>query len=870
MAIRISKTTTTDITITYLFQGITNKSQARSVSFAAVVLSDLLQSKAVRSARNYRLIINQIMELSHSNKLVGDVAFRRIWSIVVGLSTSIPDFTLIVDGLDECDDKSRAELSIELVNLSSLPNARIIILFQLHPHLELTFKDCNTIELTPRAVLKDIQKYVAAEIQRHPKKLQWLEKEIVDAVSKRSRGMFLWVTMMLECLKNAETYTEQLTNLTNTPPDLFLFYQELVSNRTAQMSPNSLTLRREILVILVAVQEALTCQALSFVLDLRVDGTTQERSFDALIDSEEAVLRLGWPLVQISKHRVHLMHKTVREFLMQPARNTKSSIEITSDESESYLASKSLAALSQEEYRSPNKIAILIRQNVASAAEQEEDKYFYQYAATHWYLHLTAVQKPELSLIQQTARFLDGNEFVSWSEFIFHISGSQGTVLEVESKLKIWRKALSPDLRDLLHLKSYFSGPYRTAAKEFEDDAGDKTLPYLCLFQLGEYYNLAARIEEAFQVKRIVAEGLVSLLGERHPLALIAQSAFALEYLGQRRFPEAEATFGRLAQIQREVLGTERPDCFQSLQRKGMAELWMTKFAEADLNLTESLSGFFNTVGVKSFLYLMSQLTLGQVLEYQGEVERATLDYEHIWRYRSSILGPDNPMAVWARCAMVSTYRKLGRYEEADKAVGEVIDARNRTIGPKSSPTVDAVIQRLVLYLDVERFEEAMELVDFILDGNLVDEWFERAVQVDHVRALLEFLTGNVESALSILQSLVDQSSKLGIEGRVRSVLWAKLDEATILRQEGRDEEASMLFDDLVTSVDSNSSCSWEEPDSPVELVIAEKALRLVRQTKSHDADLLLEKNGLKWVRQEDFWILNGSPGADTASMKRP
>jgi tetratricopeptide (TPR) repeat protein len=301
-----------------------------------------------------------------------------------------------------------------------------------------------------------------------------------------------------------------------------------------------------------------------------------------------------------------------------------------------------------------------------------------------------------------------------------------------------------------------------------------------------------------------------------------------------------------------------------------MAELWMTKFADADANLTESLSGFFNTVGVKSFLYLMSQLTLGQVLEYQGELRRATLDYEHIWRYRTSILGPDNPMAVWARCAMVSTYRKLGRYEEADKAVVEVIDARNRTIGPKSSPTVDALIQRLVVYLDFGKFEEAMELVDFILDGGLVDDWFERAVQVDHVLALLEFFAGNIELAISTLQSLIAQSLEIGVEGRVRSLLWVRLDLAKMLRREDRGDEALILFEDLVTSVDSDSSSSWAEPDSPVDLIIAEKALILVRELKSHDAAVLLAKKGLKWVRQEDFWILNGSPAADTTCMKGP
>jgi hypothetical protein len=834
----------------------------------------MLQKPSVITSSKHLLFVNQVMALSGTNKKVEDVKFNKLWDIVLQIAPVLPEFTLIIDGLDECDDsdeKARENLITELISLSRTPNARVIVLFRPHPNLEKGFQDFPTLQITPTAISNDIELYVSAEIQRHPKKLEPLEKKILTTIRTSCLGLFLWAEMMLRCLKSSETRNEQLMYLKSPPPDLYAFYEKIISKATIQLTPASTIRRREILVILVGVYEKLTCQELSYVLSLRTGESPRAEDFDALIESEKAIIRSCWPLVRISENYIHFMHGTVKEFLTRPRLENNSQLHITSDESEAYLASKSLAALSQEEYRSKNKIAILIRRNVASAAEEEEeDKYFYQYAATHWYKHLTAVRKPDQSLVQQAATFLVGNEFVSWSEFIFQLSGSQGTVLEVESKLKIWREELSNEVKDILILDRYFSGPYRAAAEAFQEDGGDKTLAYLCLFQLGEYFNLAARIEEAFEVKRTVARGLIDLLGEQHPLALMAESAFALEYLGQRRFTEAEVTFRRLAQIQREVLGIDRPDCFQSLQRQGMAELWMTKFADADLCLTESLSGFINTVGVTSFLYLMSRLTLGQVLEYQGEVRRASLDYEHIWRYRTSIFGPDNPMAVWARCAMVSTYRKLGRFEEAEKAVLEVIDSRTRTIGLKLSPTIDAIIQRIVLYLDMERYDEALELIDFLLDGGLVDEWFERMVQVNHVRALLELFTGNIEVAIEILQSLVDQGIEIGVKGRVRSLLWVRLDLAIILRRTGRGDEAPMLFDELVASVDSDSSSSWEEPQSPGELAIAEKALILVREMKSYDADLLLKENGLKWLRDEDFWILNGDPAADTARMKNP
>ncbi|KAH9210609.1 hypothetical protein DL95DRAFT_448675 [Leptodontidium sp. 2 PMI_412] len=864
------RTSTAKITLSHFFRSVINNDLAKPTPFAAAVLYDLLQNEIVKSTEGYTTTVKQIAALSCSKKCVNDVRFNHLWRVVQALVETLPQVVLIVDGLDECDEHTRAEVGTAIVGLSSLKNTRTIVSFRNNRQLNTIFRDAFRIELTPTSVTNDIRLYVEAEVRRHPKKLEPLAVELLETVMKSAKAMFLWVVLLVDELKQAETLEIQRQCLATVPRDLFAFYTKILQKTESKL--HSKSLRREIFLVLVGLRKALRCQEISFVLSLKYETMTVVDNYHALVESEEALSRICGDLVHISNARIHLAHETVKDYLLC---HSDRSIQVTTDEAEAYLAFKCLVALSQQEYRSLNKISILIRQNVGAAAAEDEDKYFYQYAATHWYGHLIAVKDPEVRLVQLAASFLDGNEFVSWSEFVYRLSGSQGTALEVESKLKIWKASLKDEMKNLLPLGSYFSGPYRAAAEEFNQNGGDKTLPFLTLYQLGEYFNLATRIQEAFQVKRTVAEGLVKLLGERNPLALKAESAFALEYLGQRLFPEAESTFARLAQIQREVIGKNRPDCYQSLQRQGMAELWMTKFVEADSNLTESLQGLLSTTGPQSFLYLMSQLTLGQVLEYRGEVRRASLDYEHVWRYRKSTLGPDNPMAVWARCAMVSVYRKLRLYEQAEKAVLEVIDARTRTLGPRTASTVDAVIQRLVLYLDSERFSEALEIAEFILDGDLVDEWFERLCQVEHVRALLELFTGSIDVAIDILEALVAESLKRNEEGRVRSVLWVRLDLATLLRRRGRDDDALMLFDEIVTRVRTEfnevvSISTWEITQSPHDLQIAEEALRLVREIKTFEAEVLLKKNELKWVRKEDFWILDGNPPADTAWMKRP
>jgi hypothetical protein len=69
--------------------------------FAATVLGDLLQ-ESVKSSATFALAVHQVTELSMKKKLVGRVAFQKLWDIVLELVTYTNDFTLIADGLDEC------------------------------------------------------------------------------------------------------------------------------------------------------------------------------------------------------------------------------------------------------------------------------------------------------------------------------------------------------------------------------------------------------------------------------------------------------------------------------------------------------------------------------------------------------------------------------------------------------------------------------------------------------------------------------------------------------------------------------------------------------------------------------------------------
>jgi hypothetical protein len=193
-------------------------------------------------------------------------------------------------------------------------------------------------------------------------------------------------------------------------------------------------------------------------------------------------------------------------------------------------------------------------------------------------------------------------------------------------------------------------------------------------------------------------------------------------------------------------------------------------------------------------------------------------------------------------------------------------------ISPFSS--IDTVIHLIIVCRETGKIDQAQEHVDFLSRPDILEPFFERFCQVSHLRALLLIDAGKREQGRTILSSLIDLSLQKGRESNNRSLLWVRLTLATILRQSRKDDEASELFEDLVTTSggdDSDSVNSLDgEPQSPRELEIAEKALRLVRDRKERQAELLLDENSLKWKRVRDFWIPTGGPAADTGWMDGP
>lgn len=133
------------------------------------------------------------------------------------------------------------------------------------------------------------------------------------------------------------------------------------------------------------------------------------------------------------------------------------------------------------------------------------------------------------------------------------------------------------------------------------------------------------------------------------------------------------------------------------------------------------------------------------------------------------------------------------------------------------------------------------------------------------------------------MERLLNEATSDGRDENNRELLWVRVTLADVLRYHDKDDEALMLFSDLVAPRASVSllpatqpanedhyfpSDLMDEPEPPAQLTLAETAVRLVKDAMPDEADELLREAGLQWRRKKDFWVLEGGPLTDTASMR--
>jgi hypothetical protein len=868
-----------------------DRDSARPTPFVAFVLARLLQDAInnLLSSPEFGRILESLETLWRQNE--GDsskVRFKSLWSVLQDLIQLTPAFTLIVDALDECEiTRDFNTLLSNLEQLGTSSEARVIILSRPYCLLLPFMERARLITMNEEVVNQDVTLFVNAEINHH-RYLPRIRQQILDRISSDCHGMFLWAVFLLNHLKRADTPKHQVERLMAFPEKLDSAYEVMVSVSTARLSQDLEKLKRrwEIFLLLFGARRPLSIDEISVALALEPFASKMDETalpFDAF----EHLSTLSSPFAVIHEGYLQIRHLSFKEFLARSVRMDDSvprylQMHMTSDDSNGYIVRKCFARLSEDQYREPYRIGAFLRKNIYSEDASVEDvdqvnakhEILYEYAALNWQIHLTELAEPEEDILILAQNFLHGNEFVFWAEYVFDKEKDDSSLAKVRSLLNTWYSDLPSDSKKLINLGDFFAAPYRTLSNFYKSDGNDKTLTWLCVYRVGDFYSVLTDADLAFKARKEVVDGLTDLLGKNHPLTLRATSKLAIHYMLSGDMDKAAEVYLETSDMQLVVVGPDKPDSFESLHFAAAAQYYMTQYSISSTNQARAAAGLLRLVGTENLLYLMCQLSYAYAIAREGQLDQALVILESIYTNRSKLFGPENAMVLMAQVALADVQRKLGSLEPAESNLNQAYEARMRVWGISPFSSIDTVIHLIIVCRETGKLDQAQEHIDFLSRPDILEPFFERFCQVGHLRALLLIDAGKREQGIAILSSLIDLSLQKGRESNNRSLLWVRLTLATILKQSGKDDEASELFEDLVTTSggdDSDSVNSLDgEPQPPRELEIAEKALRLVRDRKERQAELLLDENGLKWKRVKDFWIPTGGPAADTGWMDGP
>ena len=863
---------------------------AETACFAVNLLSQLLFKYEIKRSDRFPSFIEKALPLVGHFSSGLECPPDTLLAVLDDALTLVSSFTLIVDALDECTDPEDCDRILGyLGDLGSRSNTQVVLLTRAGKFLQNVFTDAMLVSMEGSVVENDISLFVEGKIERNGVSNPGLLKvkpNIASKISSSSQGMFLLAKLVMDDIKTAGTVSEIRARLDKAPTALDDYYQRNLEETARRFHEKDKITRHSIFLLLVGIFGSLTPEDISTTLALntRTHCVDEDELFS---NPTREVLRLCEPLVTIVKGQVQFVHTSAKDFLLK--------FVVAREDSDAFLARKCLSKLSQSQYRLRSYPARLLRMNLLAGVVLEagleptvKNSILYRYACLHWQDHVTALLNPSDELLAMLSQFLLGNQFVTWSETLFQIKSRSGigSQIEVQSIVREWFSRLPDETREKIPIKNFFVRAHESISSEFMREGEDIILPYLPLVRLGQYFNVGGKtnadFQKAYEYKMTVAEGFEAALGTRNPLTLRAKTEFLKEFFFQKRFDEAERGFEEVARIQQDVVSEDVPDVFITLQLLGLAQICVTKFQQAISTLTEAASGFRRLSGDKYFLTLQTELFRGHALERGTNLREAYHVYDNTLKLWIPIGGPAHPFSLMLKTAFGSVCRKLGYFDEAEEALLGSLTARKRLFTTKNVTYVDSVIQLAALYYESERGKDGLEYLGLVQNSAGLKDEFERECQEKHIRALINLEAGFYTKPKAVLQRLLDEASGQGRNKNNRELLWVRITLADVLRLRGKYDEALMVFSDLVsprsaeTPIHAGSEDAFgyrfpsslvDEPESPAQLTIAERALRLLRDAKQDDAELLLQENGLKWKRQKDFWVLQGGPITDTASM---
>ena len=261
-------------------------------------------------------------------------SYNRLWKVFTDLAcdAALGPINIILDGLDECEEKSRKRLISSIVDLisklNSLNNQCVKFLITSRPWVALKayFRDSssqqlqledrqNDIDADLRLVIGKRMEILAGRTRATPDTITLLEQLVYGKADRT----WLWAQFALQILDDELLLAPNdfLRILSELPQDLEATYARFLRN----LQPRHVRLAVELVHIIVGSFRPLNVDEVSWI--LAMERITQQDNLDLaaveqhrpIANVEDAINTALSAFVRISNGKVYLVHHTVKEFL---------------------------------------------------------------------------------------------------------------------------------------------------------------------------------------------------------------------------------------------------------------------------------------------------------------------------------------------------------------------------------------------------------------------------------------------------------------------------------------------------------------------------------------------------------------------------
>ena len=378
-------------------------------------------------ARGNAKIRESLTELAQEDSALNKDDSRAIWQkIYVGciFRAELPQpHFWVIDALDECSDfeglitflaKIDPEFPLRIF-LTSRPEREIHDLFR--PMIEKKHLLRETISTAASSA--DIKQFFEAKQSQLPR------RRLIDELVERSAGSFLWATLILKGLPQADTEEDIQHIMSEVPKGMDQLYDQILRNISRR---NDSTITKAILTWTVCSTRPLSVGELKDALDFDIGRQ--------ILDMKRTIAKHCGHLVDVDRsEKVQVVHATARHFLLNSANSR--TLAIQEPIGNSQLARTCLSYLVSKELKPPE---FATRQY--SSSRNRNRSCFLEYACTAFSDHLVG-SDTEASTVDGLSELLSlflKTNVLSWIEFVSR-SGDLSHLINAAKHFKLY-----PDL----------------------------------------------------------------------------------------------------------------------------------------------------------------------------------------------------------------------------------------------------------------------------------------------------------------------------------------------------------------------------------------------------------------------------------------